>query len=404
MNLDQLNLIIITPHGRSGSLFLQSLLDGHSQMISIPDISLTYNFELTNLDVNHIADTFIAKYPAIFNSALGYLGVLQTNVTRLFGEFGDTHLSKDSTKFRSLLIQELLEAKNQSTGEISRKLFWIAVHRAYARLLNRNPDTLKYIVFHEHGYGGAHNLAIQDFPNLFFVAMTRDPREDWLSWQKVLSIREGRKLSLTRKYHRYICTSEYSRFIMELVQFAQIIKPKNLIVVDLNRFHSLNSQAMKILAESFAIHFESTLLHSTLDGQKWYGNAADRKPISGFDISKSQFGWNLGLKNPEILHIESLLRKEMEILGYKSKFKTQKNEFSYPYMSAFFSFLFVSLSSPRSTSKYLNALPALVQHALRMGMTIFRFPKKVFTDLRSLQSLKSVRDLSEFSISNTSFL
>ena len=50
-----MDLILITPHGRSGSLLVQSLLDSHTELVSLPTLSLRYpKWELVNLKLKNL--------------------------------------------------------------------------------------------------------------------------------------------------------------------------------------------------------------------------------------------------------------------------------------------------------------------------------------------------------------
>ena len=57
--MNKLNVIVITPHARAGSMLMQSLFDSHPEIISFPFIY--DNMQLTIIEYNFEAtiDTFI---------------------------------------------------------------------------------------------------------------------------------------------------------------------------------------------------------------------------------------------------------------------------------------------------------------------------------------------------------
>ncbi len=126
---------------------------------------------------------------------------------------------------------------------ISRKDFVIGVHKAFARTIGQDPSRIKYILFHAHNYDGSHDRALNDFPNLFYVAMARDPREDWLSWDKVGALRNGESYEASRIFFRNEIIKTYSNGVRSLNLFSSKLRPENLKIIDLNRFHELNREA-----------------------------------------------------------------------------------------------------------------------------------------------------------------
>jgi hypothetical protein len=384
---EKINLILITPHGRSGSIFLQSLFDSHPQTITIPIISLQYRFDFAGRNHAEIASKFINTYPEIFDTQAGYMGKVGENVTTLFGQNGDSHLVYDPNRYKDYLIEELSEIEKYTTEPLSRRRFWIAVHIAYARFLGYNIDELKYIVFHEHNYLGGHQLIAQDFPNLFYFAMTRDPREDWLSWKKIHKLHDGKLHFLTYKYHRAKNVNRYSRFLINLFQFSQSISPERLIVIDLNRFHKLNSAAMTWISDKVDIKFQKSLLHSTINGEIWQGNSANRNPITGFDLNKSEFKWGQELRRKEVKFIEGQLHHEMNALGYKRQFSRKASVRRYPYFSSFCYSLLVAHRVPKKRVHREFLTSVGLDYLIRIGLAILRYPRRAPLEGKSFKAV-----------------
>ena len=182
-----MNLILVTPHGRSGSLFLQSLFDGHPQVAGFPGLNFRYDFpdEIPNVEL--AVRQFIQENGELFDSSKGYLGFTREDSTTLLGANQNEHITVDASTFADNAVRYEFAAWRGSSRAISRKEFVVGLHRAYARTIGQDVSKLKFILVHLHSYAGGHDRAFQDFPGLYFLAMVRDPREDWLKKEKVMS-------------------------------------------------------------------------------------------------------------------------------------------------------------------------------------------------------------------------
>ena len=331
----ELDLILITPHGRSGSLFLQSLLDGHPNIVSIPGIGLKYNIDLNFSTKLNLVNNFISNHLDIFDLNLGYLGQVGTNVTEKLNADGDKNLNLSQDVFQTLLLEYLDYGSEPALVNISRKDFWIAVHKSYAKLLGNDPEELKYIVFHEHNYSGGHELAFADFPSMHYFATIRDPREDWLSWKKVQRIRFGTLFYSLNRFLRYQNLMSYSDYALNLIKIIDYMPREKILIIDLNRLHSLNEDAMKFICQMIDIDYRKSMIESTFNGLTWNGNAADRTASSGFDVAKKNLNWPFKLRKKEISYIESFLAFELRAFRYPISQKSNIRKIRFPYISAF---------------------------------------------------------------------
>src|SRR5689334_14408740 len=95
-----INAVVVTPHGRSGSLFFQSLLDGHPEIIGFPGLELSYNFPDVIEDAKIELSRFIMVHRGLFDSSIGYLGAVGSAVTALLGANADEHVRIDADKYK----------------------------------------------------------------------------------------------------------------------------------------------------------------------------------------------------------------------------------------------------------------------------------------------------------------
>jgi len=310
------NCILVTPHGRSGSLFFQSLFDGHNQIVTFPGFGVSYFFPQSILNVETALDEFISEHFDVFDSSKGYLGKLNESVTTLFGPDQNKHLFIDALEFRKNALDKEFRSWVDAQSPLPRKDFVIGLHSAFARTIGQNPSEIKYILIHAHGYDGSHDRALYDFPNLFYVAMVRDPREDWFSWRKVVELRNGTGSAAGMIVDRNRSIISYADYVYKLYLFSLKLPLGHLRIIDLNRFHELNRDAMISLADYFGIVYKDVLLNSTFLGVVWWGNSADRLPISGFDPKKIPYNWSSKLSKFDEAAISSVLMEPIRMLGY----------------------------------------------------------------------------------------
>lgn len=130
--------------GRSGSVFLQSLLDNHSQVITFPSTLLIGGLTGTHFDnfykqnvessIVDLAHDFVQKYSTAFNSTL------DLTATRLdtLGPEQNQQIKVDPLAFTKCLTEILKK------GPRSYRLVFLAIHYAYA--LAQGKDLSKKMV------------------------------------------------------------------------------------------------------------------------------------------------------------------------------------------------------------------------------------------------------------------
>lgn len=314
-----MNLIVVSPHGRSGSNFMQSLFDGHPQIITFPTHKLSYPDWVVGISAKHCLVDFIKENSHLFEEGEASVDDVELNLK------SKSH--KSGRLAPPISVVHFVEACRTEFGlswgaTVTRKDFVIGIHRAYGRLRGYDISGIKYLLFHLHGYRDKnHERALSDFPDMKFIAMVRDPRETWLSWDREWAWRNadaGIDYKTVRPLFFVRVMLRYSKAIQGLVSFSKKLPAGNVVVIDLNKFHELNRTAMTRLVRWLDILFAQTLLESSFGGVAWLGNAADKKPVSGFDVKRSHYTWPLKLSDRDQESINFLLASEIELLGYSS--------------------------------------------------------------------------------------
>ncbi len=189
-------LVSVHYYGRSGSLFLQSLLDGHPDILMFPADYLAgfriFWDQFGDLAASDLMAAFLGNYEILFDvdstdKVIGvgqFLG--QDYDFAAMGPGRDERLEVDRQDFTVALIRALsFEVDELSSQQVSRKFFFQALHVAYAEVLGRDfqsPDPI--IVFQ------AHNLDVtvidrlfEDFyPHYRFLHTVREPIQTLASW------------------------------------------------------------------------------------------------------------------------------------------------------------------------------------------------------------------------------
>lgn len=190
------NVVALIPYARSGSLFVQSLLDGHPAVTTLPGVYLKGFFQskvwatLYREGANwrsHFVQAFCMLYPVLFDAACpsdvpgspmnkgGRVGE-KCGLTRM-GESRNEKLILDQQRFSS----ELLALLEQTDGLSPAQAFQL-VHLAYERTLGRTEEK-QLIFYHIHNPDEEEYLGfIRAFPRARTCLLVRDPVQALESW------------------------------------------------------------------------------------------------------------------------------------------------------------------------------------------------------------------------------
>src|SRR6202142_1856020 len=316
-----INLIVAMTYGRAGSVLIQSLFDGHPNVLTLPYLGAMYSLIPASInDPDRQIDWFIKRFPEVFDTTRGgYFCDSNEYVAAKFGPDGDEDLRVSSTDFKRKLLGLANEYYTiDSDRRLSRKEFFILIHIAYGLCVRSFDVTdIRYIFFHTHTY--VHDewqAMLEDFPELYFIGMTRDPRQDWASWKKIHALRMQRDVSDVPPICLFLSEYHYSRASYELSNLAEKLKQDHIRIIDLEKLHLLNKKAMTHLCRWLDIEFNECLLQSTFNGREWHGNAATGKRASSLNPNMTQDAWRNDLPDHDRKIICSLMPGSIKYLGY----------------------------------------------------------------------------------------
>jgi len=306
-------------YGRAGSLLIQSLFDSHPNVLTLPYAGAMLSLIPASIDdVSRQIDWFIKRFPIIFDtSGGGYFGDVKDLGAGNFGSDGDEDLRVCSTLFKKTLLGIVNEyCTIDSNRRLSRKEFFVLVHIAYGLCLRSfNVTEIRYICYHTHTH--VHDewqTMLEAFPELYFIGMTRDPRQDWLSWKTIYAWRVQREVPpIFLVLHEY---NNYSKGCYELSKLVERLKDDHIRIIDLEKLHSSNIKAMTHLCSWLNIEFDECLLQSTFNGRLWHGNATNGKRTSSLNPNMTRDTWRKELPDHDRKLICSLVPGSIEYLGY----------------------------------------------------------------------------------------
>lgn len=208
------NLTALLHFGRSGSGYLQSLIDGHPDISTLPGVYFSGFF---GRDVwNHICaggsgemvERFCRLYEVLFDArrpeAIPPAFISDANTNRNFGyqegftEMGenrDTPLTLDRATFANHL-----EGALKTLDEVNQRDFFMAIHQAFEKTLGLKSRFPNSVLYHLHAFEPFSMAGFLNyFPDAKLLMTVRNPVPCCESWA-LQSLNNNRNLSAQRVY------------------------------------------------------------------------------------------------------------------------------------------------------------------------------------------------------------
>jgi hypothetical protein len=256
---------------------------------------------------SEIAHYFVSEHLHFFASAASYFSSSEAQA----GDETIEYYNIDTEAFVKAFV-DLLDQACEQTNRIA----WICAHLAFAKVCGQDPSMVRYLFIHNH-IKSPDMIAsyFRDFPDLYYIAPTRDTREEWSSGQKLIRQRFG-DIRLFDQFLEFLKGSSDIKSNM-LASYGRCIDG-HCKIVDLARLHLLQDDAMKQLAAWLGIAYVPCLSQSTIMGIAWLGNASDGKPIAGFDRSRAKSKYQETLSPTERDLIDYFFSGMIEVMGYET--------------------------------------------------------------------------------------
>ena len=299
--MKKIKYIILTTNGRSGSEFFQSLLDGHSQIVSFPgtfDLADFYRFVCTSDSSVEIVNYFIQKYGYYFNSKI--------NISERLNQLGVSRKKSffvDKKKFKEKFIKNFNFTKKKNIEY----LMYCLHHSYYLAKKNKNFKNIKLIFIHLH-----HAYKINELPNFNYevIYTYRNP---------IAILNSGINSFLRNKSGNIFNFKNYNFFMRRMLNEIKEIKKykKKIYVIKLEDIHKKNKQIMKKFCKIFKLKYEKILFKSTFFKMQWWGDSFTKNYLKGVNPS---FTNKINLNNfysKDIILLEEYLSDEIKFYRYK---------------------------------------------------------------------------------------
>jgi len=294
--------------GRTGSDFLQSLLDSHTEVLTFNGNLWFYDFWGSAYSLNtatpilsDIIDEFIWKHIHRFksfydlNERKGELGVR-----------GDQSFEVDIVEFKEYFLLLMTDR------EVESKNILLAIYGAYNLFLGHDLMKKKVFFHHIHNQNRLPEY-LQDFPNSKVICMTRDPRANFVSG--VLHHRQCNPNTDNEQHLFYYLL----RIIKDAYILDSYIDDCNLSIVV--RLEDLGKKCiLESLCDWLDISFEETLMHSTWGKIQWGGDRLSSKPNTeaGFSEKMLKNSWNEKLSFLDKYLLNFLLNNRLKNYNYEN--------------------------------------------------------------------------------------
>ncbi|MFN0116869.1 MAG: sulfotransferase [Elusimicrobiota bacterium] len=276
-----LKIVAIVYHGRSGSFFLQSLLDNHPELFGIPGSYFGKYFSwFSNQNPNATYKELIQKFTDNFS----YFFDANDPIPKSYG-FDQMGENKDQKiEISKVEFIQNLENAIKSFDRPNRREFFFAIHSAYALCLGENLDNKKAIVYHiHHPHPDFCRMLISDFPQTKFIHTTREPIQGLLSLFKHMY--SGYSVKNPRSY----CVADIfwsmarGAYPMDLnyIESSRMLKLEGL--------HEKPKEVLLNLIKFLDIKWDDNLMESTFNGLKWW-NLKAAIQVTGFNSQTTKAG------------------------------------------------------------------------------------------------------------------
>ena len=334
----------LTPIGRSGSLFFQSLLDGHPMIHNIPGVGLKGFFSDETLvqlyqSRKHeaIVEKFVEIFEAIFDSESPKLvpgnpmsgNTSLGNMTGLniLGENKDIPLRISQSKFKENMMWEL--SQNKKDAIINPGELFVNIHKAWSKTVGHKTtsDTIFY-----HG----HNLTVTDafkyhsyFTKSHNIFIVRDFVPSFDSWLDLAISGPRQELEkgndvLEEKFFE----SSYLELCGRFEQLAKMysmaaLSPTQNYIIKLEDLKANPELYMKKISEVLNVEYDHSMLRSEFCSLKYWGPPSKKnKNIEGFQKNKNELNF---FDADDHSIFETIYSEWYEVCDYKRTKDNYKN-------------------------------------------------------------------------------
>jgi len=299
--------------GRVGTDFFHSLIDGHPEIVQLTGFWFFHAWWneakcKDNLDDlitefiwhNHTAAVHLAKFKSYYNKRERW---------HQLGENKNEHFELDVDAFKRHMRAIL------SDKEVNSRNFFLAVNLAYALISGIEIKRTKILFYHIHQLSGLKDLKA-DFPEFDMVCSIREPRNGLIS-----SAEHWRRFASTT-YHPRVFYDRLKIIFNEsepLLEYTRRFK-----TLKLEDLHLYSRQVLEEFCAMYGMTFQESMLESSYQGKKWWGDAISGKYLDGFNKNIKKHKGRDKMFGYENFLIEFILASRLRHYGYSYGMKEIK--------------------------------------------------------------------------------
>lgn len=317
----------ISFYGRSGSVFVQSLLDNHPSIIMLPGLYLMDYGEFWNCiasedGIDNVYIKLKTKYGYLFDSNIRYRAPVSAPWEDLayycrYDEMGDDQseiLTMNETIFKNEFYRCLHEE-----GLISRKNVFLAVQIAYFYAIGREyiegTDLVVMYSMHSSLVTECHHLwFLEDFPSAKIIYTLREPLANI-----------GSIIQYQKKFELFNLDSPTMILLsMGISTGPQVLYGRydlnNIVALKLEDVHGNPVETLTRVCKFLDIAWSETMLQSTFNGLKWW-NFRDTIKLNGFTTEINNRKYDDLYSNFDRFRLEALLEHVYQAWNYPLDFE-----------------------------------------------------------------------------------
>ena len=309
--------------GRSGSVFLQSLLDNHPRIITFPATVLMGG--LSGKHINEfLADdglenwvqfikNFILAYPTLFDSKIDTSGCRLNEL----GESRNERIKVDSSEFVALMMSISNDVK------FTKRNAFLAIHLAWDTVRRGHVIDDPVILYAMHTPEHSMKEVINLFPEMKVLMATREPKATMAS----MFNHHIKRYEYEGLGGDFWCNKDNISYPLRYIDYFtksypiidQYINENNIRVVKLEDLHYKPVETMRKVATWMEIEYQDCLLKSTFGGLLHWGDITiDYK--TGPSFKELKFDWQNSYYWSDVLMLETIFSNRYKNYGYKKDF------------------------------------------------------------------------------------
>jgi len=334
---DKIRLITINPLGRASSYFFQGLLDGHPNIVTLPDKIFNYGYE----QIDSLSNSALTEY--------------------LWEKLQNSHKFVLGTSFSINNKAIFIASASNFVRDfgLSQKNVFLALYYAYAKTSGLDIQKIQYINYHPHLFKYAVKV-LQDFYNFKTIFLIRDPRATYSSMKALKCLSPfGNSIQFVFLYKYF-----YGQLRDKFKDVVTIIRHEDLH----GNYDKTRSNYLNFLnLPQHQCLYESTYFCKSYTGNNWYG--------------KSNTGLHLSQPNPIYITMswkESISKLEGYVINYTNKNILKENKYI-NYSPSCYSTESKSFDYYELWSSTINIYPLVLFFKYSKKIPVFRSIVLVFT-------------------------